>query len=64
MGEWNRMKIKVVGDKVTTWLNGTQMITLEDENWPRKRIDSPTNSRRWRNQSEVEKLGDQTPLKE
>jgi hypothetical protein len=31
MGEWNRMKIKVVGDKVTTWLNGTQMITLEDE---------------------------------
>lgn len=31
MGEWNRMKIKVVGDKVTTWLNGTQMITLEDK---------------------------------
>ena len=31
MGEWNRMKIKVVGDKVTTWLNGTKMISLEDE---------------------------------
>jgi hypothetical protein len=31
MGEWNRMKIKVVGDKVTTWLNGTKMIELEDE---------------------------------
>ena len=31
MGEWNRMKIKVVGDKVTTWLNGTQMVTLEDK---------------------------------
>ena len=25
------MKIKVVGDKVTTWLNGTKMISLEDE---------------------------------
>ena len=31
MGEWNRMKIKVVGDQVTTWLNGTKMIELEDE---------------------------------
>ena len=31
MGEWNRMKIKLVGDKVTTWLNGTKMITFEDE---------------------------------
>jgi hypothetical protein len=25
------MKIKVVGDKVTTWLNGTQMISFTDE---------------------------------
>ncbi len=31
MGEWNRMKIKVVGDKVTTWLNGTKMIGFKDE---------------------------------
>ena len=31
MGDWNRMKIKVVGDKVTTWLNGTRMISLSDE---------------------------------
>ncbi len=31
MGEWNKMKIKVVGNKVTTWLNGTKMITLSDE---------------------------------
>ena len=31
MGDWNRMKIKVVGDKVTTWLNGTKMISLSDE---------------------------------
>ena len=31
MGDWNGMKIKVVGDKVTTWLNGTQMISFTDE---------------------------------
>ncbi|MCR9064888.1 MAG: DUF1080 domain-containing protein [Cytophagales bacterium] len=31
MGEWNTMKIKVVGPTVTTWLNGHEMITLTDE---------------------------------
>lgn len=31
MGEWNTMKIEAIGDKVTTWLNGQQMITIEDE---------------------------------
>jgi hypothetical protein len=31
MGEWNEMKIRVVGDKIITWLNGTPMIELEDE---------------------------------
>jgi hypothetical protein len=31
MGEWNQMKIKVVGNKVTTWLNGTKMIQLQDD---------------------------------
>ena len=31
MGEWNQMKIIVQGSKVTTWLNGTQMVELEDE---------------------------------
>ena len=31
MGEWNTMKIRVVDDKVTTWLNGQQMVELEDE---------------------------------
>ena len=31
MGEWNTMKIKVVGNNVTTWLNGEQMISLDDE---------------------------------
>jgi len=30
MGEWNTMKIKAVGDKVTTWLNGQMMIEFED----------------------------------
>jgi len=31
MGEWNTMKIHVDGDTITSWLNGTQMITLTDE---------------------------------
>jgi hypothetical protein len=31
VGKWNKMKIKVVGDEVTTWLNGQQMIYLKDE---------------------------------
>ncbi len=30
-GEWNKIKIKVKGDKVTTWLNGQKMISLKDE---------------------------------
>ena len=31
MGEWNTMRIQVIGGKVTTWLNGNKMIELEDE---------------------------------
>ncbi len=31
MGEWNKMRIKVVNDEVTTWINGQQMIYLKDE---------------------------------
>ncbi len=31
MGEWNTMKIRVDGDTITSWLNGTEMITLTDE---------------------------------
>ena len=31
MGEWNTMKIRAMGDNITTWLNGTQMITITDE---------------------------------
>ncbi|NND34840.1 MAG: DUF1080 domain-containing protein [Saprospiraceae bacterium] len=30
-GEWNTMKIRVVGGQVTTWLNDVQMIDLTDE---------------------------------
>ena len=30
-GEWNEMKIKVVGDELTSWLNGHQMVQLKDE---------------------------------
>ena len=31
MNDWNHMRIRVKGDKVTTWLNGEEMVTLEDE---------------------------------
>lgn len=30
-GQWNEMKVRVVGNVVTTWLNGEQMITLTDD---------------------------------
>jgi 3-keto-disaccharide hydrolase len=30
-GKWNKMKVRVVGDKVETFLNGHEMITLDDE---------------------------------
>lgn len=30
-GEWNDLKIKVVGGEVTTWLNGHQMIYFKDD---------------------------------
>ncbi len=31
MGEWNKMKIKVDGDTLTSWLNGTEMVSLTDQ---------------------------------
>ena len=31
MGEWNTMHVRVVGDRVTTWLNGVEMVDLVDE---------------------------------
>jgi hypothetical protein len=30
-GQWNTLKIKVVNDEITTWLNGHQMIYFKDE---------------------------------
>ena len=30
-GKWNTLKLLVVGDEVTTWLNGHMMINLKDE---------------------------------
>ena len=30
MGDWNQMKIKVVGSSVTTWLNDVEMISITD----------------------------------
>lgn len=30
-GEWNNLKIRVVGDTVTTWLNGEEMVTFTDQ---------------------------------
>ncbi len=31
MGEWNKMKIRVVGGNATTWLNGQQMVDITDD---------------------------------
>ena len=31
MGEWNTMRVRAVGDRVTTWLNGARMVDFEDE---------------------------------
>ncbi|MBS0000194.1 MAG: DUF1080 domain-containing protein [Cyclobacteriaceae bacterium] len=31
MGKWNTLRIRAVGDQVTTWLNGKEMIDLKDE---------------------------------
>jgi hypothetical protein len=31
MGAWNTLRVRVVGDEATTWLNGTQMIVFKDE---------------------------------
>ena len=31
MGEWNKMKIRVMDNDVTTWLNGQEMIQISDE---------------------------------
>jgi len=30
MGEWNTLRVRAAGDRVTTWLNGTEMVDLID----------------------------------
>lgn len=30
-GEWNTMKIRVMGDQLTSWLNGVEMVSITDE---------------------------------
>lgn len=30
-GEWNTLKIRMVGDQLTSWLNGVEMVSLTDE---------------------------------
>jgi hypothetical protein len=30
-GDWNHMRIKVDGDNVTSWVNGTEMVSLKDK---------------------------------
>ncbi len=29
-GEWNTLKIKVLGDRITSWLNGVEMVNFSD----------------------------------
>ncbi len=29
-GQWNKMKIRMDGDTLTTWLNGVEMVTITD----------------------------------
>ena len=31
MGKWNKMRIRVVGNQIQSWLNDTSMISLEDD---------------------------------
>jgi hypothetical protein len=30
-GEWNKLKILVVGDQLTSWLNGVEMVNINDD---------------------------------
>jgi len=30
MGDWNTLRVRAVGDRITTWLNGTRMVDFED----------------------------------
>jgi hypothetical protein len=59
MGEWNTMKLSVIGDEVRTWLNGHEMIQLKDEKIGKgDGFHCITDPRRWRDQGEMEKFDD------
>jgi hypothetical protein len=30
-GAWNTMKIRMVGDELTSWLNGVEMVSIKDD---------------------------------
>ncbi len=30
-GDWNKMKIQLSGDKLTSWLNGVEMVSIKDD---------------------------------
>ena len=30
-GEWNTLKIRAIDDEIVSWLNGTEMVRLQDE---------------------------------
>ena len=44
MGKWNKMRIRVVGNQIQSWLNGTSMISLEDEMIGKKGFNCTSNS--------------------
>ena len=51
-GDWNTMRIKVQGDNVQTWLNGEEMVNINDEkNRCRSGPHRFTDPRRWWHQS-------------
>ncbi len=50
------MRIHVINDKVTTWLNGTEMVDINDDKIGKgKAIYCLADSRWWRNKSKMEK---------
>lgn len=56
MGEWNTLRLRVVGPTVETWLNGKKMVKLTDEKIGKANgFHCVADSRRWRNQSALEK---------
>ena len=48
MGDWNTLRVRAVGDRVTTWLNGTRMVDFEDAEDRRSRGFDRAPDTRWR----------------